>query len=221
VKFPDDASTLWKSLHFLVTVVKPLFCRLQVEGTEHVPQRGGCIVACNHTLGPDFMMLGYAMPRQIYFMAKTEIFAWNPLLTKILNAAGTFPVNRGKGDVAAIHTAVEIVQTGHILGMFPEGTRSRTGQLMRGKTGVARIAMTAQSPVVPAVVINAQRVLKDLLRPQRRPEVIVRFGPPQQLHGNADDPVEIRHNTDQIMRSMAALLPTALRGEYGAVESKS
>ncbi len=220
MKFPNDSSTLWKSIYLLATVAKPLFCRLRVEGAEHIPQTGGCIVACNHTLGPDFIMLGYAMPRQIYFMAKMEIFAWNPLLTTILNAAGTFPVNRGKGDVTAIQTAVEIVQTGRILGMFPEGTRSRTGQLMRGKTGVARIAMTAQSAVVPAVVINAQRVLKDLLRPQQRPEVTVRFGPPEQIQGNADDPVEIRHNTDQIMRSMAALLPSGLRGEYGGVEPK-
>jgi 1-acyl-sn-glycerol-3-phosphate acyltransferase len=216
VTVPQDASRLWRSLHRLITVIKPLFCQLTVEGATHLPPTGGCIIACNHTLGPDYIVLGYASPRQIHYMAKREIFGWHPLLTKLFVAAGAFPVDRGKGDRVALQTAVERVRGGAVLGMFPEGTRSRTGHLMRGKTGVARIAMMAQAPVVPAVVINAGAILPQLLRPVRRPEVIVRFGPPLCPTGDPDDPTLTRANTDMIMQALAALLPAERRGEYAA-----
>ncbi|RIK44094.1 MAG: 1-acyl-sn-glycerol-3-phosphate acyltransferase [Chloroflexi bacterium] len=214
MKIPQDASRLWQFFYLLVTLIKPFFCRLRVEGAEHVPPTGGCIVACNHTLGPDYVVLGYATPRQVYYMAKIEIFAWHPLLTKLFEAVGTFPVHRGKGDVTAIQSAVDVVRAGHVLGMFPEGTRSRTGKLNRGKSGVARIAMMAQAPVVPAVVINSAQILPSLFKLRRRPEVIVRFGPPITVTGNPDDPNEARCNTDCIMFALAALLPPDLRGVY-------
>jgi 1-acyl-sn-glycerol-3-phosphate acyltransferase len=219
VRIPQDASRLWQFIYLLATLIKPLFCRLRIEGAEHVPATGGCIVACNHTLGPDYVVLGYAVPRQVYYMAKIEIFAWHPLLTKLFNAVGTFPVHRGKGDVTAIETAVEVVRSGHVLGMFPEGTRSRTGQLQRGKSGVARIAMMAEAPVVPAVIINSAQMLPNFFKLSRRPEVIARFGPPLTLTGNPDDQAEARQNTERIMYAMAALLPPELRGVYGETEN--
>lgn len=219
MKIPQDASRLWQFLYLLVTLIKPFFCRLRVEGAGYVPSAGGCVITCNHTLGPDYVVLGYASPRQVYYMAKIEIFAWHPLLTKLFEAAGTFPVHRGKGDVAAIETAVKVLRAGHVLGMFPEGTRSRTGQLNRGKSGAARIAMMAQAPVVPAVVINSDQILPNLFKLRRRPEVIVRFGPPITLAGDPDDPSDARQNTERIMLAMAALLPPELRGVYGEAQN--
>jgi 1-acyl-sn-glycerol-3-phosphate acyltransferase len=217
VQLPSDATRLWKAIYLFVALLRPLFFRIKVEGAAHVPPAGGCIITCNHTYGPDFIALGFAMPRQIYYMAKMEIFAWNPLLAKFFANAGVFPVKRGQGDLSAFHTAVGITQGGKVLGMFPEGTRSRTGQLMRGKTGAARIAMSAQRPVVPVVVINAPQVFKRCWRPGPRAEVTVRFGPPIQPQGSPDDPVAVRECTDQIMRGMAALLPVELQGDYGKV----
>jgi 1-acyl-sn-glycerol-3-phosphate acyltransferase len=214
VKIPQDAGAVWKFLHVLVTLIRPLFCRLTVEGAEQLPASGGVVVACNHTLGPDYLILGYASPRQIYYMAKVEIFAWNPLLTRLFEAVGTFPVHRGKGDLAALETAVEVVQGGHVLGMFPEGTRSRTGQLQRGKSGAARIAMLAGAPVTPAIVLGSPLVLKQWWKLGPRPQVTVRFGPPLYLTGNPDNPDDARRNTERIMRAMAELLPPDLRGFY-------
>ncbi len=211
---PYEASALWKFLYILLTPFKGLFCRLKIEGAELIPRDGGCIIACNHTRGPDFVLLAYASPRQIYYMAKTEIFAWHPLLTKLLKSVGTFPVERGKADATAIQTALDITRGGHVLGMFPEGTRSKTGQLSRGKSGVARIAMTAEVPVVPAVVINAPAVLPGLFKFRRRPLVTVRFGEPIKMDGNAEDPADIRANTDRLMYAMANLLPPDLQGFY-------
>src|SRR5262249_12096034 len=159
----------------------PLFCRLRIEGVEHPPRTGGYLLTCNHTPGHDYVMLAYATPRQVYYMAKTEIFSWHPLLSKFLATVGTFPIKRGTGDREALMAAVDIVRSGRVLGMFPEGTRSRNNQLRRGKSGAARIAMLAAAPVVPAVVINAQGLTKDWPWRWPRPEITVRFGPPLQL----------------------------------------
>jgi 1-acyl-sn-glycerol-3-phosphate acyltransferase len=214
VKPPRDASLLWKLLHVLITLIRPLLCRLTVEGRERMPPAGGCVIASNHTLGPDYVVLGYASLRQVYYMAKMEIFAWHPLLTRFLAAIGTFPVQRGRGDIEAMNKAVEVVRSGKVLGMFPEGTRSRTGRLMRGKTGTARIALLAQAPVVPAVVLDSHLILKRFGQFWRRPHVVVRFGEPLHLTGDPDDPTETRRQTERIMREIAALLPPERRGVY-------
>jgi 1-acyl-sn-glycerol-3-phosphate acyltransferase len=214
VTLPRDASFLWKFLHTLARLIRPLLCKLCIEGVEHVPTQGGCVLVCNHTLGPDYIVLGYASPRQVYFMAKMEIFGWHPLLTKLFINAGVFPVRRGQSDLGAISSAVELLNSGHVVGMYPEGTRSLTGVLQRGKTGAARIAMQAQAPVVPVVVLHAEQILHGLGRRLHRPEVSVRFGPPLSVMGDPSDALAARDNTDKIMRAIAALLPPELRGEY-------
>ncbi len=212
---PSDASLLWKFLVALARFIRPLFCKLSVEGSEYVPAQGGCVLVCNHNPGPDFIVLGMVAPRQVYFMAKMEIFGWNPLLTKLFNAAGVFPVRRGQSDLGAIGAAVGLVRAGRIVAMFPEGTRSRTGALQHGKTGAARIAMQALAPVVPMVVINSGQILYGFGRQLHRPEVIVRFGPPITVAGDTNDMTVVHKHTDQIMRAIATLLPPELRGEYG------
>ncbi len=209
---PHDASRLWKTLHGFLTLVKPLLCRLQVEGQENVPTTGGCLVASTHTLGPDYVILGYASPRQIYYMAKSESFQIHPIVSKLLHGVGTFPIERGQSDLGAMHAAEEVVRQGHVLGMFPEGTRSRDGLLIKGRTGVARIALATGAPVVPAAVINAGAVFSAL---GSRPKVIVRFGPPIYM----DNQQTAKANTDQIMYAIAALLPPAQRGYYSEPQS--
>ncbi|MCX6049816.1 MAG: lysophospholipid acyltransferase family protein [Chloroflexi bacterium] len=198
----------------LAQLIRPLFCKLTVEGSHYLPAQGGCVLVCNHNPGPDYIVLGMISPRQVHFMAKMEIFGWHPLLTKLFNAAGVFPVRRGQSDTGAIGAAVDRVREGRVVAMFPEGTRSRTGMLQRGKTGAARIAMQAAAPVVPMVVINSDKILRGLGRRLRRPEVIVRFGPPLTVTGDTNDASVVREHTGTIMQAMAALLPVELRGEY-------
>ncbi|MEZ4866848.1 MAG: lysophospholipid acyltransferase family protein [Caldilineaceae bacterium] len=217
MSLPHDASRLWKALHRFITFVLPLFCRLQVEGREHIPHSGGCIVACNHSMGPDYLMLGYASTRQIFYMAKSELFQIHPWLSRFLGMAGVFPIKRGQKDLEAIGTAEELVLAGRVLGMFPEGTRSRSGCLQRGKSGVTRIAMAAQTPVVPAVVINSRAVFKL----GQRPQVVVRFGPSLTLQGNPQDKVSLQQNTEAIMYAIADLLPPGQRGPYERSNGKA
>ena len=156
-----------------VPVVKGLY-RLRARGLEHLPE-GGFVLAANHTSNFDPWPLGipFLPDRQLRFMAKAELF--NPVLTPILRAGGAFKVRRGEGDVEAMQTAIELVQEGEIVVMFPEGTRQRKGLVKRHAarphTGAARIALTANAPLVPAAIAGTDRLLR--LGPLR-----VAYGPP-------------------------------------------
>ena len=219
---PPHSSAAYRFAHRLLSVLIPLVCRLRVEGREHVPLAGGCVVACNHSLGFDFFFLGYCAPRQIFFMAKAEAFAGNQWLARFLKSAGVFPIERGQRDSAALDAAVSLAQSGSAVGMFPEGTRSRTGVLMRGRSGAVRIARQAAVPIVPAAIHNAAAILDAWWNPFQRPIVTVRFGPPLEV-APQDSAAEastsaaatsVAADVARVMYSIAALLPPALRGEY-------
>ena len=204
---PRDAVWVWKVVHLFTTLVRPLFCRLRIEGRDNVPRQGGYVLTCNHTMGPDFLVIGYASPHQVFFMAKQELFEINPMLTWLFNQCGVFPIRRGETDMAAVNHAIDLVRSGHALGMFPEGTRSRTGQLQRGRSGAARIAIQAQAPVVPSYVANAEPIFQRnnwwSLKP--RTAVTVRFGAPLIPPANPDDSRALRTYTRQIMQAIAEL----------------
>lgn len=209
---------IWRILWFVVHPIRVLLCRMQIEGIEHVPERGGGVVACNHTLGLDWLALAYSSPRELYYMAKVEAFQIHPLISWLIRAGGVFPVRRGKSDIAALQTAITLAREGKLIGMFPEGTRSLTGALRRAKSGAARIAIEAGVPIIPAAVINAPALLTSWKRLQR-PLITVRFGPP--LHPPEDPGPDLvlaaRQFTEKIMLAIAALLPPELRGVYAHV----
>ena len=135
--------------------------RLRARGMEHLPE-GGFVLAANHTSNFDPWPLGMPLwpRRQLRFMAKSELF--NPILAPILRAGGAFKVRRGQGDVEAMRTAIELVQDGEIVVMFPEGTRQAKGlrkkHVARPHTGAARIALTAGVPLVPAAISGTDRL---------------------------------------------------------------
>jgi 1-acyl-sn-glycerol-3-phosphate acyltransferase len=204
---PRDGGFVYNSVHLFTTVVKPIFCRLTVEGTENMPLQGGCVLTCNHTMGPDFLVVGYASRRQVYFMAKQELFEIHPGLTWLFNTTGVFPIRRGETDLVAVAHALDVVKAGHVLGMFPEGTRSRSGKLQRGRSGAARIAIQAQAPVVPAFVANAGPIFQrsNYWSIQPRVAVTVRFGPPLPPPGDPNDTHALRNFTRQIMQAISEL----------------
>lgn len=223
---PREAVWTWKVLHLFITLVKPLFCRLRIEGREHIPLQGGCIITCNHTMGPDFLVISYVSPRQVFFMVKAELLARSRLLRKFLTHHGCFPVRRGEGDMDAISHAIELVKRGSILGMFPEGTRSRSGKLQRGRSGAAYVAIQAQVPIIPAVVINAEHIFKprNWLSFKPRPEVIAQIGRPLPPPSDPTDRGALKTYTREIMDAMAAMLPSAMRdgqASLGTVEAPS
>jgi 1-acyl-sn-glycerol-3-phosphate acyltransferase len=138
--------------------------RLKVRGVENLPADGGFVLAANHTSNFDPWPLSFPLwpDRQLYFMAKVELF--NPLLGPPLRAGGAFPVRRGEQDVEAVETAIELCREGKIVGMFPEGTRKSKGIVKkfehRPRTGAARIALTAGVPLVPAAIKGTDRLAR-------------------------------------------------------------
>jgi 1-acyl-sn-glycerol-3-phosphate acyltransferase len=204
---PQDGNFVYNCVHVFATCVIPIFARFKVEGYENMPLAGGCVLTCNHAMGPDFLAIGYGTRRKIYFMAKQELFEINPALTWLFNVNGTFPIKRGELDMAAIDHALTLVKEGHVLGMFPEGTRSRTGKLQRGRSGAARIAIQAQVPVVPAYVSGVGPVFKpsNYLSLKPRTPVTVRIGPPLNPPPEVDDSRSLRNFTRQIMAAIAEL----------------
>jgi 1-acyl-sn-glycerol-3-phosphate acyltransferase len=155
-------------------VIRGLY-RYKAYGVEQVPSRGGFVLAANHHSNFDPWPLGAAFfpHRYLRFMTKSELFWWP--LKVLLYWGGAFPVRRGKADVQAIQTGVQLCQSGHIVAMFPEGTRRRKGQRKnppaKARGGAAVIALRADVPLVPAAVLGTDRL-------NRFPRLRVRFGPP-------------------------------------------
>ena len=171
--------------------------RLRAEGVDNLPSDGGFVLAANHTSNLDPWPL--AMPlwpkRYIRFMAKSELYWWP--LGAIITAGGAFRVRRGERDVEAIRTAVQLARDGHIVAMFPHGTRQRKGLVKkhqpRAHTGAARIALEAGVPLAPAAIAGTDHLLQfERLR--------VRYGKPLDIDG-----LDPRQATEQLMAEIEQL----------------
>lgn len=174
--------------------------RLRVRGAENVPREGPLIVACNHISYFDPPALGVALPRPISYMAKAELFEI-PVLGPIIARVNAFPVDRTRGDRAAIKKAVEIIESGAALGIFPEGTRNKTGDV-KPQIGVALLASLTQAPVLPAYVSGTDRA-------NRFARIEVVFGKPFVPGGGQKATREDLANwTDEVMARIRALRET-------------
>jgi 1-acyl-sn-glycerol-3-phosphate acyltransferase len=179
--------------------------RLRARGRENLPATGGSILACNHVSSLDPWLLGLPLwPRRwLRFMAKSELYWWP--LSLVLNGAGAFKVRRGLGDREAIETAVQLARQGHVVAMFPEGTRRRKGLVKkhepRPRSGAARIALEAGVPLIPAAVAGTDRLLK--LGPLR-----IAYGPPieiDDLRSSDDLRASSQEATDRLIARIAEL----------------
>lgn len=135
------------------------FCRWEVKGREHLPPKGPVIVFANHVSYLDPVIVGVALTRPVYFMAKEELFKI-PVLKWIINGLCAFPVRRGQSDRAALKAALKLLEEGRVLGIFPEGKRSPDGQLNPFLGGAAFLALKTGAPLVPVAIINSNKVLK-------------------------------------------------------------
>jgi 1-acyl-sn-glycerol-3-phosphate acyltransferase len=125
--------------------------RLRVYGRERVPREGGLVVACNHFSWIDPPILGAAIPRTLYFMAKVEAHRV-PGLGQVMRSFGAFSVRRGESDREAVRTMRQLVRDGHALGMFAEGTRQRSGVPGPVQPGAAMVAINEEVPVICAAI---------------------------------------------------------------------
>jgi 1-acyl-sn-glycerol-3-phosphate acyltransferase len=196
-----------------------LLASYEVRGQENVPRRGALILVSNHLNNTDPNMLAAAFPRRIIFMAKVELFRIAPA-GFMLGLFGAFPVRRFEADLGALRTAARVLASGHVLGMFPEGHRTRTGGLQPAHPGTAMIALRSAAPLIPVAITGTEGVrgIRYILR--HRPRIIITIGKPFFLppceRVTAEAAAEA---TDLIMSEIAALLPPSYRGAYNRDEA--
>ncbi|XJZ26061.1 lysophospholipid acyltransferase family protein [Bacillota bacterium Lsc_1132] len=142
------------------SVFTPLF-RIEIIGLENFPKEGGVLLCTNHIHNFDPPVVGITAPRPVHFMAKEELFKV-PVLGEIVRKCNAFPVKRGMSDREALRKGLTLLKEGHVLGLFPEGTRSRTGELGKGLAGAGFFALRSQSAVVPCAIIGPYKSFRKL-----------------------------------------------------------
>ncbi|QWK22222.1 lysophospholipid acyltransferase family protein [Thermus antranikianii] len=147
---------LYQALWYLVRLLLHLLFGFRAEGEENVPREGPVILAANHLSVLDPIVIGAGIRRPVSFLARSELFRL-PFLSRLLPRLYAIPVERGQSDLSAIKGAIRALERGMAFGIFPEGTRSRTGKLQPFKTGVAAIALRTGSPVVPVAVVGTDQ----------------------------------------------------------------
>jgi 1-acyl-sn-glycerol-3-phosphate acyltransferase len=207
--FAFQATFFRKFLVMLLRGAFGLIMRMEVTGLENFPLDGPVVIACNHVSNFDVFPMQLGLPRPIFFMAKAELFKF-PLMDIALRNLGAFPVYRGKKDDWAMRHARKVLEQGQTLGMFPEGTRNKGRGLGVAKTGTARMAIDARSPIVPMLVTGTDEFFK---RCPHRANVTVKLLPPL-VPAPGETPLSL---TDRLMFCMAAALPEDMRGVYAEI----
>ncbi|SDJ67130.1 lysophospholipid acyltransferase family protein [Sediminibacillus albus] len=173
----------------------PIF-RIKVVGKENVPAAGPVIICSNHISNFDPPVVGITAPRDIYFMAKEELFQ-NRLLKGLLTRIQAFPIKRGMKDRNALRQALRILEEGNTLGLFPEGTRNRTGQVGKGLSGAGFFALRSNAYIVPCAIIGPYKPFKQLK---------VVYGKPIEMEQLRENKTPAKDVTEVIMQEIQQLM---------------
>jgi len=168
-----ESNRYYTVVKIVLTPLLKIFLGLRIRNADRVPMKGGIIVAANHVSNFDPVVMGAAVPRQLAFLAKIELFRI-PIFSGLLRRLDAIPLRRHTADRGALLEAIRVLQNRRALLMFPEGTRSKTGEIQEGKRGVAMLAVKNRVPIMPVHISGTFRFLPSLWR--RR--VVVRFGRP-------------------------------------------
>lgn len=155
----EKAPILFLIGRFLFKVLFKTVYRAKVEGVENIPKTGGAIIAPNHMSFFDPPFTGSMMKRPLNFMAKAELFKV-PILGFLIKRTNAFPVKRGVQDMTAMRNAFSLLENGNLLLMFPEGTRSKDGNLGKARAGAGMVACNAQVPLIPTKIVNTDKMSK-------------------------------------------------------------
>lgn len=146
---------IYRLLKFLARMILITVRRWDVQGRENLPASGGAVLVANHVSYWDPVVVICAFRRKVHFMAKSELFDI-PVIGYVLRIAGSFPVRRDKSDREAIRTAIRLLEEGQVVGVFPEGTRSHSGELLKPHLGAAMLAARAKVPMIPIALIGTR-----------------------------------------------------------------
>ncbi|MFV0428873.1 MAG: lysophospholipid acyltransferase family protein [Arachnia sp.] len=187
--------------------------RGRIVGAENVPAAGGVILASNHLAAMDSVVIPAMLPRRVTFPAKAELFTGaggigSKIVAWFLKAVDMVPMDRGGGraSAASLSAISQVLADGHVIAIYPEGTRSPDGRLYKGKTGMARMVLANDVPVLPVGVVGTQRVRGLFGMPWiRRPIVVV--GEPIEFSEHVGDmsPATLRWVTDETLAAIQDL----------------
>lgn len=178
-------------------IFKPLF-RIQIIGLENFPKSDGVLLCANHIDNLDPPVVGITAPRPVVFMGKEELFK-KPIIKTLMKNLNVFPVKRGMSDREALRKGLNVLKEGKVLGLFPEGTRSKTGELGKGLAGAGFFALRTDAKVVPCAIIGPYK-------PFKRLKVV--YGKPIDLKDLRDKKAGAGEVTDVIMGHIKNLIET-------------
>lgn len=200
-------SILFRCVYTLIKAAFYIFYNIKVEGLENIPKDKPCVIASNHRTNADPPLIAITSGCcRFAFVAKEELFRFPPF-GWLISKLGAFPVTRGKGDFGVIDTAVSKIRDDRRLVIFPEGTRSKTGKVGKGKTGVALIAARSGAPVVPAGIIFDGKL-------KFRTKITVKFGKPI-------SPEELKISSDSASHELKGIKRLIMESIVNLVEGDS
>ncbi len=191
-----------------------LFFRPEVEGKENIPAKGGALLASNHLAVADSFFLPLMLSRRVTFPAKLEYFTQPGIKGRIkkwfFTGMGQIPIDRSGGAAAqaALDTGIRLLKEGHLLGIYPEGTRSPDGRLYKGKTGLARMVLEARVPVIPVAMFGTDKANPIGSKMWRPHKIRIKIGKPldfARYEGLSGDRFVERSITDEIMYALMEL----------------
>jgi 1-acyl-sn-glycerol-3-phosphate acyltransferase len=208
-------------VNFLIRIYTRATCRIDAPDLPKVPMKGPLIVISNHTGQIEVPTLfAHLQPRRMTGWAKAE--AWdNWFLRWVFGLWNIIPVRRGEADISALKQALHMLEEGYIFGLAPEGTRNKTGKLIRAQPGAVIVALHSGAPILPIAHWGGENYLKNL-KQLKRTDFHVRVGEPFKLNTDGIKVTsEVRQQiVDEMMYQLAELLPEEYRGEYSNI-SKS
>ena len=204
----------WFMKNLIVGPILRTAFRPWVTGHEHIPKTGGVILASNHLSFIDSVFLPLLIDRQVSFLAKSDYYTgtgFNGWIIKtFMKSAGMLPIDRsgGKASEASLQTGLGVLERGEVLGIYPEGTRSPDAKLYRGRTGVARMILEGNVPVIPVAMIDTEKVMPIGKRLPKVRRIGMVIGEPldfSRFHGMEGDRFILRSITDEIMYELSRL----------------
>ena len=176
-----------------------IFYRVRIKGMENIPKEGGLILCANHVGQLDMFFIAYKIKRLVHFMAKAELYE-NPIVKWFLSNVGAFPVKRGTGDIGMARTVYKLLKNGKIVGIMPEGTRTKGKENIKAKSGAAMFAISADVPIIPVGISGSYSLFS---------EVKVNIGKPYKLSVEGDKKPtqqELSDLSDELMTKIYALV---------------
>jgi len=175
-----EATKFYRGGRIVCRIVTTLAFDLKVYGGQNIPPTGGVLIASNHQSYLDPPVLASQLRRPLSFLSKSELFE-NPYFGWLIRNLNAYPVRQGEGDVGAVKETIRRLQEGHVLNIFPEGSRTEDGELQPLASGIALVIRRAGVPVVPAVLDGSYQAWPKSQKLPRPHPIRVMFGPPMHL----------------------------------------